>query len=57
MARGKQIIRLQEMEITQTTVCTKMRQLRAFLYFCMEREYVPSFKIVLLVISKIMISN
>ena len=41
------IIHLQELEITQTTVCTKMRQLRAFLYFCMEREYLPTFKIVM----------
>lgn len=31
--------------ISQTYVATKIRQVRAFLYFCMEREYMESFKI------------
>ena len=30
---------LQEKEISQTYVATKIRQLRVFMYFCMEREY------------------
>lgn len=32
-------------DISQTYVATKIRQVRAFLYFCMEREYMDSFKI------------
>ena len=31
--------------ISQTYVATKMRHVRAFLYFCMEREYLREFKI------------
>ena len=41
------IIFLQEKNKSQVYVCTIMRQLRAFLYFCMEREYLPNFKITL----------
>ena len=36
---------LQEKEISQTYVATKIRQLRAFMYFCMEREYLKRFSI------------
>jgi integrase/recombinase XerD len=36
---------LQEKEISQTYIATKIRQLRAFLYFCMEREYLKRFSI------------
>lgn len=41
------IIYLQDKNTSQVYVGTKMRQLRAFLYFCMERDYLPQFKIVL----------
>ena len=41
------IIFLQDQKTSQVYIATKMRQLRAFLYFCMEREYLPRFKIIL----------
>lgn len=41
------IIYIQGLDISQTYRCTKIRQLRAFLYFCMEREYLEKFKITL----------
>lgn len=39
------IIYMQSSGVSQVYVCTKMRHLRAFLYFSMEREYLQSFKI------------
>lgn len=41
------IIFLQDKNTSQVYVGTKMRQLRAFLYFCMERDYLAKFKITL----------
>ena len=41
------IIYLQDQKNSQIYICTKMRHLRAFLYFCMEREYLSRFKITL----------
>ena len=40
-------VHIQSLNISQTYVCTKIRQLRAFLYFCMERDYLSSFKIIM----------
>lgn len=42
---GEYIIFLQEKEISQTYIATKLRQLRAFLYFCMDREYLVKFTV------------
>ena len=42
---GEYIIFLQEKEISQTYIATKLRQLRAFLYFCMDREYLEKFTV------------
>ena len=39
------ILHIQQGEISQTYVATKLRQLRAFLYFCMEREYLNKFTV------------
>lgn len=39
------IVFIKDSNISQTYVSTKIRQLRVFLYFCMEREYMKSFKI------------
>lgn len=36
---------LQSTDISQTYVATKIRQIRAFLYFCMEREYLHKFPV------------
>ena len=41
------IVYLQEQNNSQVYIATKMRQLRAFLYFCMERDYLSSFKVIL----------
>lgn len=42
---GEYIIFLQEKEISQTYIATKLRQLRAFLYFCMDRDYLVKFTV------------
>lgn len=42
---GEYIIFLQEKGISQTYIATKLRQLRAFLYFCMDREYLEKFTV------------
>ena len=36
---------LQSKDISQTYLATKVRQLRAFFYFCMEREYMNKFSV------------
>lgn len=41
------IICLQDKNMSEVYVCTKMWQLRAFLHFCMELEYLPKFKVAL----------
>jgi integrase/recombinase XerD len=41
------IVFIKKKDISQTYVATKIRQIRAFLYFCMEREYMESFKIII----------
>lgn len=42
---GEYIIFLQEKGISQSYIATKLRQLRAFLYFCMDREYLEKFTV------------
>lgn len=42
---GEYILHIQQGDISQTYVATKLRQLRAFLYFCMEREYLNKFTV------------
>lgn len=42
---GEYILYIQQGEISQTYVATKLRQLKAFLYFCMEREYLHKFTV------------
>lgn len=42
---GDYIIYIKDTGISQAYVATKMRQLRAFLYFCMERDYLKTFKV------------
>ena len=39
------IIFIKSKNISETYIATKIRHVRAFLYFCMERDYLPSFKI------------
>lgn len=39
------ILYMQKQTFSKTTIATRTRAVRAFLYFCMEREYVDKFKI------------
>lgn len=44
---GDYIIYVKDSGVSQAYVASKMRQLRAFFYFCMEREYLKEFKIII----------
>lgn len=39
------ILNMREQMLSKTTIATRTRAVRAFLYFCMEREYIKKFKI------------
>lgn len=39
------VLDLRERDITDTTIATIVRHIRAFVYFCQERQYIPHFKV------------